>query len=44
MNIAELLLMLAERLWSVSLAESWRSGEAKTLERQFAAMAAEVAR
>jgi NAD(P)-dependent dehydrogenase (short-subunit alcohol dehydrogenase family) len=29
---------------SASLAESWRSGEAKTLERQFAAMAAEVAK
>jgi NAD(P)-dependent dehydrogenase (short-subunit alcohol dehydrogenase family) len=28
---------------SASLAESWRSGEAKLLERQFAAMAAEVA-
>jgi NAD(P)-dependent dehydrogenase (short-subunit alcohol dehydrogenase family) len=27
---------------SASLGESWRSGEAKTLERQFAAMAAEV--
>jgi len=29
---------------STSLAESWRSGEAKALERQFAAMAAELAR
>jgi NAD(P)-dependent dehydrogenase (short-subunit alcohol dehydrogenase family) len=29
---------------STSLAESWRSGEAKTLERKFAAMAAEVAK
>jgi NAD(P)-dependent dehydrogenase (short-subunit alcohol dehydrogenase family) len=29
---------------SASLAESWRSGEAKALERQFAAMAAELAK
>jgi NAD(P)-dependent dehydrogenase (short-subunit alcohol dehydrogenase family) len=29
---------------SVSLGESWRSGEAKALERQFAAMAAEIAK
>jgi short-subunit dehydrogenase len=29
---------------AASLAESWRSGEAKALERQFAAMAAELAK
>jgi hypothetical protein len=29
---------------SASLAESWRSGEAKALERQFAAMAAELSK
>jgi len=29
---------------SASLAASWRSGEAKALERQFVAMAAEVAK
>ena len=29
---------------SASVAESWRSGEAKALERQFAAMAAEIAK
>ena len=29
---------------SASMAESWRTGEAKTLQRQFAAMLADVAR